>query len=80
MEEARRNLDQLRFTISNLQEDASLKSVIDEYTDLTSKGRILPTALTLYGNANMHLMVCSKKLPRILLCVGSKKRSVLTPK
>ncbi len=37
MEEARRNLDQLRFKLSNLQDEASLKSVIDEFTDLTSK-------------------------------------------
>lgn len=37
MEEARRNLDQLKFKISNLQDDASLKTVIDEFTDLTSK-------------------------------------------
>ncbi len=36
-EEARKNLDELRFKISTLQDDASLKSTIDEFTDLTSK-------------------------------------------
>lgn len=41
MEEARRNLDQLKFKISNLQDEASLKTVIDEFTDLGSKAENL---------------------------------------
>lgn len=36
-DEARKNLDNLRFKISTLQDSASLKSTIDEFTDLSSK-------------------------------------------
>jgi len=36
-EEARKNLDELKFKLDTLQDDASLKTVIDEFTELTSK-------------------------------------------